>query len=76
MAALETDLSGLRSDIREVARASADRTAATSAENQLMLLADRMAKIEAEVRALRGSVPIAGHAKPAHSKPSGPALKP
>jgi hypothetical protein len=62
-----TDLSGLRSDIREVAGASAARAVATDAEIQIKLLADRIAALEAEVRALRKLVPVAGDANSAHS---------
>jgi hypothetical protein len=74
-----TDLSGLRSDIRELAGASAARAAATSTENQLKVLADRMAALEAEMRTLQNPVPITGHANPAHStqpRPSAPTSKP
>jgi hypothetical protein len=77
LAALETDQSGLRSDIRDVAGALAARAAATGAENQLNLLGDRMAALEAEVRTLRNPVPIAGRANPAHTVEAlSPRLKP
>ena len=56
-------LSGLQSDIREAA--SADRAAAANTENQLKLLAGRVIALEAEVRALRNLVALAGGAGPA-----------
>ncbi len=71
-----TDLSGLHSDIREVAAALATLATATSKESQMKLLADRVATLEAEVNTLRNQVPLAGDASPAHStrsRPSPPA---
>ena len=67
-----TDLSGLHSDIREVAAALATLATATSKESQMKLLADRVATLEAEVNTLRNQVPIAGDAYPAHSTRSRP----
>lgn len=62
-----TDLSGLHSDIREVAGVLATLAAAASKENQMKLLADRVAALEAEANALRSLVRTAGDANSAHS---------
>jgi hypothetical protein len=69
-----TDLSGLHSDIREVAAALATLATATSKESQMNLLVDRVATLEAEVNTLRNQVPIAGDSYPAHSTRSRPPL--
>ena len=61
-----SDLSGLHSDIREVAGALAALTAADSKENQIKLLTDRVSALEAEVNALRSLSSSTGDANSAH----------